>query len=372
MNKALNANEFPALSNVLYFNAAYMGPYPQRTQAAILFWLERFSNPSALDYRWVEFPERVRAQLAQLLGVSGDQFSINSSTGEAVSFYANGCEFKPGDRVALFKEEYPSDVLPWMFAQKNRGLEIDFYDKALAYDIPALMKKLHAKTRFLNLSSVEFQTGNRADIVELGHHLRQRDVRFIVDVTQALGGMKLTSEEIEACDLMVCSTYKWLLAPYGQAFAYWSKRSLAETVQTHGNWLTQPKAPNDLMVYSTDSKPGARRFDRGQAPNILGMKGLEASLSLFQEIGLAAVEKHNLALVNHFLENMNRDRYELVTKSELRSAIVCLRAKDSDSAKLQEHLRKSKVDLSVREGNLRISFHLFNTTEQVDRLLQNL
>jgi selenocysteine lyase/cysteine desulfurase len=258
-----------------------------------------------------------------------------------------------------------------MFAQKTRGnFEIDFYENELLQDIDALKKALHPKTRFLNLSQVGFQNGNRVDLLNLGRYLQQREIRFIVDVTQGLGGVSISPAEIELIDVMLCSTYKWLLAPYGQAFAFWSKRALQETSQTHGNWLTQPAAPKDLTVYSLNAKEGARRFDRGQAPNILGLKGLEASLTLFQELGLSEIERHNLELANYFTENFDRKRYQLVTKSNLKSSIVCLKANNTDIDNLMQKLKSSNVDISVREGNLRISFHLYNSKIQVERLLK--
>jgi selenocysteine lyase/cysteine desulfurase len=363
-------HEFQALNETVYLNSAYMGPYPLRTQKALQGVIERWSNPSQLDYSWVQYCEQVREQLARFLKVSVHQCSLQSSSGEAISFYASGCAHRDGDRVAVFREEYPSDVLPWMFAKDARnGLELDFYDKALLFEPQQLITALHPRTRFLTVAQVGFQDGNRIDLNELGPLLRDREIRFLVDSTQALGAIEITPGELQWVDLMVCSAYKWLLAPYGQAIAYWSDRALSEVRQTHGNWLTQPQAPGALTQYSIEAKPGARKFDRGQAPNMFGLHGLAASLTLFEELGGAAIAEHNVQLASYFIQNIPRQKYALVTTSPLRSSIVCLKALKEDVLAVKARLDSKNIDLSVREGHLRASFHLFNSLEQVQLLL---
>lgn len=373
VDQNLIRKEFAALKEDIYLNAAYMGPYPQRTQQAVAEVVSRYANPSNMDYSWTLYPDEVRHSLSRLLNVKAEQFSLNSSTGEAVSFFALGCQLPPGSRVALFHNEYPSDVLPWLFAQKQRrDFEIDFYDKNILFDITELQNRLHPKTRILNISQVGFQTGLRVDLKSIGTFLREREIMFVADVTQGLGGVAISAEEIELTDLMVCSPYKWLLSPYGQAFAWWSERALACVEQTQGNWLTQPQSPHKLTEYTLLAKPGARKFDRGHAPNPLGAKGLLASLTLFQEIGLENIEKHNLKMAQFFLEHFNKNKYELVAASPLPSAIVTLKSKSLSSDELQIKLSEAKIDVSVREGNLRVSFHLFNSLDHVEAILKTL
>jgi selenocysteine lyase/cysteine desulfurase len=165
-----------------------------------------------------------------------------------------------------------------------------------------------------------------------------------------------------------------MLGPYGHAFAYWSERALREVENVHLSWQASVGAgAGNLLNYTTETLPGARRFDRSEAPNFHSMKMLLPTLDVLADAGLTRIEEHNRALVTRFLESYPRAKYEMITPIGEHANIICLRQKGgADAQALQAALIEKKIDASVREGNLRLSFHLFNTFEQVDRLVQAL
>ena len=172
--------------------------------------------------------------------------------------------------------------------------------------------------------------------------------------------------------VVVCSTYKWLLGPYGHAFAYYSDEIIKVLAPQHASWMNCPTfyEKGTLLAYTTETFPGARQYDRGQAPNILLMSGLEGSLNLFNELGLENIENHNQSLVNHFLENVKPTEFEMLTPKDAYGNILCLKVLNQDALELSEKLAKEhNIDVSVREGRLRLSFHFFNTTAQVEKLI---
>ena len=323
----------------------------------------------AVTYGWVGIPDRVREKIAGLLGCAGDRIALNSSTSEVISFAAFGLGLKAGDHVALVEGEYPSDVLSWMLAAERSGAVVDFFPAVRLADPRAWVREFHPQTRVCNVSHVSFQTGTMVDLKELGAALAERDILFVADVTQSFGGMPIDPQALAYIDVMPCSTYKWVLAPYGQAFSYWSEKACRLIQHMHAGWLTLPQAPQNLTTYTKSVRPGARKFDRGQTPNVLGALGLEVSVGLLGEVGIARIYEHNQNLVRHFRENFSRQKYQLLTDGQ-GSNIVCLKAKNAKSSDLQDRLRQAGIDVSVREGNLRISFHLFNGVHEVDALLE--
>ncbi|MEZ4871581.1 MAG: aminotransferase class V-fold PLP-dependent enzyme [Bdellovibrionales bacterium] len=226
----------------------------------------------------------------------------------------------------------------------------------------------------MNFSHVRFNTGRCTDIRAIGEVCRERNILFVVDVSQSFGGPPY-KEEIEYCDVIVGATYKWVLGPYGHAFAYWSERALKEIGNIHISWQSVKSGAdtNDLLNYSMDTLPGARVFDRGQAPNVVTMSILSKSLELLEEVGLKTIEDHNQKLVNFFIENYPKSMYEFVTPIGEHKNILCLKTTSGiDTLKLEESLSQNGIDISVREGNLRLSFHLFNTKNEVETLLKAL
>lgn len=363
--------EFGSLEG-LYFNAAYMGPCPRRSQERIRAALDQSANPRFMDYSWIGFTDTIRSQISKLLNCNAENLSLNSSTSEAVSAAAFGLGLKAGDSIAILEGEYPSDVLPWMLVAERTGVQIQFLKAESARDPDVLVKSLRPNTKVFGISHVCFQTGSIVDLVALGKVLKEREILFLADITQSFGGMPLPPQALPFIDIMPCSVYKWVLAPYGQAFCYWSDRALKQVQATQFSWLAMAHSPSDLTRYTTKTKGGARKLDRGQSPNILGLSGLEGSLELLSELGLEAIYRHNQTLVRHFLSHYPQKKYRLLTQGT-GSNIVCLQAQGGQSAAaLQSILRTAGIDVSVREGNLRISFHLFNTLAEVEVLLKTI
>jgi selenocysteine lyase/cysteine desulfurase len=165
-----------------------------------------------------------------------------------------------------------------------------------------------------------------------------------------------------------------MLGPYGHAFGYFSERALNLIDHNTGNWVVSPnsKVVYQLLDYTTDTLPGARKYDRGQASNMLTLSCLEAGLDLLGEIGLQKVRQHNQKVRDYFLDNYPKEKFELITPIHSMGNILSLKAKGIDPLELERELKFRNVDVSVRQGNIRLSFHIFNTEEQVNTLIEAL
>ena len=103
------------------------------------------------------------------------------------------------------------------------------------------------------------------------------------------------------------------------------------------------------------------------------MHGLSASMCFLKDIGLDNIARHNAYLRDYFLEHYPKKKYSLITPRDGLGNIICLKAVGgTDSRALEEKLRRENIDISVRQGNARISFHIFNTEGQVELLIKAL
>jgi selenocysteine lyase/cysteine desulfurase len=360
-----------------YFNTAYFGPSPYSAKQKVSRSLQKELDPSFYDYNtWMGISERMRALIAKVVGCSPDNITHASSSSDVIATIAAGFDFSPGDVVCSIDKDYPSNVLPWMRAAERRGIEFKLLSLG-EEPVPTaewLAKNLPAKTKIFDISHVSFDTGKKIDLISIGKLMRERGILFVVDVTQSLGGLALKSEELELIDVIACSTYKWLLGPYGTAFGYFSDRALQSISHNGGNWVVSPnsRVVYNLLDYTTETLPGARKFDRGQPSNMLANSCLEAGLEMLDEIGLSVVEEHNRDIRDHFLANFPKAKYQLITPREYMGNIVALKARNLESIVLERELKYRNIDVSVRQGNLRISFHVFNSTEQVEELISAL
>jgi len=368
--------EYSHLSS-LYFNSAYFGPSPLSAKKLIEEAMQKELDPSFYLYHdWMGISERLRIKFSELLKVSPDRISHQTSSSDVVNIVANGYRFSPGDRVAAIDRDYPSNILPWMLLEKNKGVAFDRLELGDEV-IPTakwLEKKLHPQTRIFSISWVTFDTGKKIDLIEIGKFLKSRGILFIVDGTQGLGGLELSTQELSYIDVFTCSSYKWMLGPYGHAFFYISEAAEKMIHHDRANWILSPKSKEvyNLLDYTTETLPGARKYDRGQAANLLVSACMEGSLNFFKKIGLQNIQQYNQNLTQTFLENYPQKKFQLITPVEYRGNIICLKATGLDSIELEHALKSRNVDVSVRQGNVRISFHVFNTESQVFKLIQAL
>ncbi|MGZ3786918.1 MAG: aminotransferase class V-fold PLP-dependent enzyme [Bacteriovorax sp.] len=374
--RSLIEKEFSSLSSI-YFNAAYFGPSPLRSKDTILAAMQRELDPSFYAYDdWMSISEKLRVKFAALLNVSPDTITHSTSSSDVVNIVANGFIFEKGDRVAAINKDYPSNILPWMLAERHGKFTFDKLDlgSEIVPTAAWLEKNLRPQTRIFNVSYVAFDTGKKIDLISIGKFLKSKNIMFVVDATQALGGVDISPEELSYIDVLTCSSYKWMLGPYGHAFAYFSQKAQDQIYHLNANWILSPNSKQvyNLLDYTTETLPGARQYDRGQAANLLCSGCLEGSLGFLQEIGLANIRKYNEGIRDYFLANYPKEKYTLITPLEHMANIVCLKAINADSIALETELKKRNVDVSVRQGNIRLSFHVFNTKAQVEELIKAL
>jgi selenocysteine lyase/cysteine desulfurase len=367
-------NEFAHISS-LFFNSAYFGPSPLRSKKLMENAVSRELDPSYYPYQeWISIPDNIRDQIATLLNCSSDSIAHSTSTTDIVSLVANGYDWKEGDIACAINKDFPSDVLPWMVAEKNTPMTFKLLDLG-DQEVPSaqwLADHLPSQTKIFNMSFVTFETGKKMNLEEIGKLCRQRDILFLVDATQAIGGMNITQEELKYIDIIACSSYKWMLGPYGHAYAYFSQLAQSKIRRLNATWVNSVnREVNSLLEYTTDHLPGARKYDRGQASNMLNMACLKGALELLNELGLENIQKYNEEMRDYFLSIYPSKKYELITPKKHMANIVCLKAKDHN-ANLGKRLKDNNVDVSEREGKLRLSFHLFNNKKQIETLAKTL
>jgi selenocysteine lyase/cysteine desulfurase len=374
--RSLIEKEYAHLKSI-YFNSAYFGPSPIRSKATIMAAMDKELDPSFYAYDdWMSISEKLRIKFAALLNTTPDCITHSTSSSDVINVVANGFMFEKGDRVAAIDKDYPSNILPWMLAERHNKFVFDKLELGSAV-VPTplwLEQNLKPQTRIFNISYVAFDTGKKIDLESIGKYLKSKNILFVVDATQALGGLAITPAELSYIDVLTVSSYKWMLGPYGHAFAYFSQRAQDQIYHLNANWILSPNSKKvyNLLDYTTETLPGARQYDRGQAANLLCSGCLEGSLNFLLEVGLPEIEKYNLSVRNYFLENFPKTKYHLVTPLEHMANIVCLKAISGDSISLETELKKHNVDVSVRQGNIRLSFHVFNNRDQVDQLIKAL
>lgn len=252
-----------------------------------------------------------------------------------------------GARVATVAGEFTSVSFPFA-AQAARGVTVT----ELA---PGELEQRAGEFDAVVASLVQSATGSVLDVETL--RARAGAALTVIDVTQALGWCDV---DLSWADVTVGGAYKWLLAPRGMAWMS-VRDSVLERVTPHAaNWYAGENPWATIYGLPLRLASGGKRLDA--SPSWVSAIGAGASVSWLAGLDRAAVHTHTVGLAN-------RLRAELAM-SAADSAIVSLSVTDTDAA--AERLRQAGIRAAVRAGRVRVGFHLYNTDDDLDRLLQAL
>lgn len=163
---------------------------------------------------------------------------------------------------------------------------------------------------------------------------------------------------------------KYLLASSGLAFMYVRRELHERLLPTQTGWFADEDIFRmDISDYSPATT--ARRFDSGTPPVPNIFAGL-AGMDIVERAGVAAIEAHVRGLVDRLLAGLDELGATVATpRGEAeRGPLVCVTSTDAPA--LVEALAAQRVVTSERDSNLRVSLHLYNVEEDVDRIVEAL
>jgi len=364
-------DEFPLRPDLVYLNHAAVGVWPRRTAEAVTAFAHENMVQGAADYpRWMNTERELRGRLARLIAAPGhDDIALVKNTSEALSLIAYGLDWQAGDNIVSTNQEFPSNRMVWESLQ-SQGVALRLADVAADDPEAAMLALCDERTRLLTVSSVQFGTGLRMDINRLGRFCLDHGILYCVDAIQSLGALRFDVATCHA-DFVVADGHKWMLGPEGLALFYSSPEARDMLSLSQYGWHMVERA-GDFDATDWTPAAAARRFEPG-SPNMLGIHALNASLSLLEEIGMAAVETAVLAKARALMAWVNtHPDLELITPAEpgRYAGIVTFRHQHKHQAAhaaLYRKLMKAGIVCAHRAGGIRFSPHFysqFNNLEQ--------
>lgn len=314
-----------------------------------------------------------RRDAASLLEADADEIALLGPTSLGLSLFANGIDWKPGDEIVLYGEDYPANVYPWLNLQ-SRGVAIRYLrPESLGRITPECVEEaLTPATRLVALASAHFQTGWRIDIPAIGALLRKRGILFSLDAIQTLGAFPTPASEV---DFLSADAHKWLLGPLAAGIVYVARERFETCRPTLlGSWNV--KSPDFQAQQVIEFEEGGRRYEPGVL-NIAGIYGMRASINLIRQQGLESVSSLILENRDRLEEGLSTLGFEFLSprnSQPLRSGIVTARFPGKDPSLLFTALEKAHISASCRKTRdhgtwLRFSPHYYNTAAEIDRVL---
>jgi len=371
---------FPVTEQSVYLDHASVTPISTKVIDAMNWFLRDLQMNGPVNFPlWLKRVHEVREMSAKLINARANQIAFIPNTSEGVAAIANGLRWKAGDSVVSCTDEFPANIYPWMNLA-NQGVKLKLapsHDGRVSTE--EIIDLIDDRTRVVALSFVQYATGQRMDLATIGKYCRERGVFFFVDAIQGLGALKLDVES-NFVDALSANSHKFLMGPGGVGLMYLSDYAMTVVQPSVVGWLSVENAAEAFspsLTYHLDQPlhlhSGAARFESGN-PNIAGTFGLGAALETILEIGIEQIESHLVGLTDRLCSGLDERGYHVVSPrgENEKSAIVCCTHPQHSSATIREKLLASKIITADRCGRCRIAPHLYNTTEDIDRLLSTL
>lgn len=358
--------EFPVTSRLIYMNHAAVAPLPRRSAQAIE-WLAR----DALDYgslhysQWMGACDGLKQAAARLINASAGEIATVKNTSEGIATVALGFDWRPGDRIVAFKEEFPANYYIWKKLEHWRGVRVEWLS---CMDPLEEIERAAKGARLLAISFVQYLSGYRANLEAIGEICARHGVFFFVDAIQGLGAFPLDVRKARI-HALAADGHKWLLGPEGCGILYVQQEWQDAIQPVEFGWTTvagwQDYASRDMSL-----RADAGRYECGTL-NSIGCIGLRASIELILEAGVERIAPHVQRLGDLLAEGAREKGYELLSPRtpSTASGIVSIRKDGVDAHLLWSRLRDAGIASAPRQGWLRLSPHFYIAPDDVAQVI---
>jgi selenocysteine lyase/cysteine desulfurase len=357
-------------SEVVHLNHAGFAPMCRAARDAGVDVLDRMMQGSAVDSALLPLYDGARASYARLVGCDGADVSFFQTAAAAISQVAFGLSLEAGDEIVRVDQEYPSNAYAWHRAAERAGGRVVVVPSGsrLTIDIERLIAAVTPRTRVLALSSVQFQTGAAVDLAPVVAACHRVGAVVCVDAIQSLGVMPFDMRRLDV-DYVCGGTHKWMLGPLGHGFLCCdAERRARLTPLLHG--AITYGLPADPVDVTRPARTSAQRFEPG-TPLVIGAVAGAAAIDELLAVGIARVHGEALALADRVVDGARARGCDVlsVTEGAARSPIVTFVPR-GNVAMLARRLADAHVSVAERAGGLRVSPHVDNGPQHVDRLFE--
>jgi len=372
-NEELRRNEFPVVRDKIFLGHAGVCPLP-RCVADAISECARQGTLGDQEAFMLHRLDEARKLAAQLLNCQTDEIALVGPTSLGLSLVASGLNFRKGDNILIYHDDYPSNVYPWM-ALAAKGVQVRLLNtRGLGVIRPIdVIGQVDENTKLVALASCHFISGFRIEIAAIGKYLRERGILFCLDAIQTLGAFPTTVEQV---DFLAADAHKWLLGPCAAGIFY-VRRELQEKLNPPIYGWHNVRNPNFVEQEQIVFRSGAVKYEAG-TQNLLGLVGLIASMELALEIGIENIAAELLrkrALLVPALQKKGFTFLNADVKPENAGGIVSFFQPGKDLTALNQKLSEAGIVASLRtdrkgQNYIRLSPHFYNTDAELQRVLE--
>jgi selenocysteine lyase/cysteine desulfurase len=362
--------------DVCFLNAASWSPLPLAVQEAGRAAVGRKGQPWKLESNFQSQQyERARKAAAALIGADPADVALIPSVGYGVATAGKVMAIPRGSRVLVLQDDHTSPVLEWMSRAETGGYTVETVKQPADGDwtsavLEAIERPGAAPLALVSISSVHWSDGGALDMPRVAQTAKEKGAALLVDATHDVGVRRIDVKTLDP-DFLIFPTYKWVLGPYGRAFMYVAKR------RQNGVPLEQISASRKAVsaedtVYFRDISyvEGARRYDMGERDHFISLEMAAVGMEMMAGWGNEPIVARLSMLTDRLADGLANSGVRVIDKKLRAPHVLSLQFPQGMAQDLPKKLAAENVYAAPRLGRLRISPHVYNDEEDVERFVE--
>ena len=358
--------------DVAYLNCAYMSPLLHSAIEAGIGGMRAKARP------WTITPtdffsdvEIVRRLAATIIGCDANDISLVPAASYGIATAMQNLSLASNQEILVLEEQFPSNVYGWMELARRSGAKLKTVPRPADDDwTQAILNAINSKTALAALPHCHWTDGSLIDLELVSVSLRKYDAALVVDATQSLGAMPLDINRIQP-DFLVAACYKWLLGPYSTGILYVApKHQNGQPIEP--GWANRAGSEDftALVNYRDEYQAGARRFDMGQRSNFALLPPLIVGFQQIIDWGVDAIQETITGMTDIIANRAEENGLRIGNRSHRAGHFLGVRLPGGVPSNLTVELASHGVFVSVRGDSVRVTPHLYNNSDDVDRLFE--
>ena len=360
--------EFPILERKTYLNSCSLGALSHRALARIGTFHEEWHTygASAWYETWMGRLAELRARVGAMVGAGDGEIALAASTSAALSVLGSAFDYSKRPRVVVAELDFPTVAYQWMVRPDVEVIRVPS-DDGVSIDPERMAAAIDDRTAIVSISHVFFTTGAIQQMQPIAEAARRHGAFFIIDAYQSAGQVPIDVGALGA-DALVTGPLKWLLGGPGLAYLYVRDEWLHALHPTTTGWFAA-RAQFDFDIHGFEFKEDARRFELG-TPALPTVHSALGGQDIIDQIGVVPIRERNSDLTEHLLVRLEDAglRFRGAADASARSALVMI--PHDDPAGAVQRLADHDIIVDSRPGYVRVSPHVYNTHDEIDRFVR--
>ena len=317
--------------------------------------------------------ENVRRLFSCIIESEPDCVAIVPAVSYGIALAAKNIPVAKNQQIVVLQDQFPSNIYTWQRLADTNNAALKTVRRPADSDwTGALTEAIEDSVSIVAIPNCHWTDGTLIDLVKIGEKCRSSGAALVIDGTQSLGAMSFSIEEVQP-DFLVTTAHKWLLGPYSFGFCYVDPK-WHNGIPLEESWLNRSGSENfaQLVNYRNDYQIGARRYDMGEVSNFILTPIAASALEQLLDWGVENIAKTLQLKTDAIAGHANQMGLYVSPKNMRAPHMIGVAKPGGFNDDLPSLLAREKIFVSVRGESVRISPHLYNTAEEIERLFSAL